>query len=131
MIGIDTNVLVRYISQDDPSQARKATTIIERECTESSQGFISVVVLIELVWVAESCYAASRDEVASIVRRVLESRQLLVQEAESVWKALSDFERTKSDFADCMVYRLAARAGCTKTVTFDKKATRVGMTLLT
>jgi predicted nucleic-acid-binding protein len=130
VIGIDTNVLVRYITQDDPAQARKATNVIERECTDGNRGFVSVVVLLEVVWVVESCYAASRDDVATILRRILESRQLAVQDAEPVWQALSAFERTNSDFADCLVAALATASGCTKVVTFDRKATRVGMTLL-
>ena len=130
MIGIDTNVLVRYIAQDEPIQAKKATTLIETECSEANPGFVGLIVLVEVVWVAESCYAASREDVAKIVRQLLDTRQLIVQEAESVWQALRCFESTKADFADCLIERLASTAGCAKTVTFDKKATRVGMSLL-
>ena len=131
MIGVDTNVLVRYIAQDDLVQSKKATALIETECSEANRGFVGLIVLVEVIWVAESCYAASRDDVAKIVRQLLDTRQLIVQEAESVWQALRSFESTKSDFADCLIERLASTAGCTKTVTFDKKATKVGMTLLT
>jgi predicted nucleic-acid-binding protein len=130
VIGIDTNVLVRYIAQDEPAQARKATTLIETECSEANPGFVGLIVLVEVVWVAESCYTASREDVAKIVRQLLDTRQLIVQEAESVWQALRRFESTKADFADCLIERLASTAGCTKTVTSDKKATRVGMSLL-
>jgi predicted nucleic-acid-binding protein len=130
VIGIDTNVLVRYIAQDDVAQAKKATTLIETECSEANPGFVGLIVLVEVIWVAESCYAALREDVAKIVRRLLDARQLLVQEAESVWQALRLFESTKADFADCLIERLARNGGCTKTVTFDKKATKVGMTLL-
>jgi predicted nucleic-acid-binding protein len=130
VIGIDTNVLVRYIAQDDPTQSRRATTLIERECSESDPGFVALVVLAELVWVAETCYSASREEQRRIVRRILETRQLMVQEAETVWQALRVFERGKADFADCLVERTAAAAGCVRTVTFDKAAATIGMTLL-
>ena len=130
MIGIDTNVLVRYIAQDHPAQARRATALIERECSESNPGFVGLVILAELVWVAQSCYSASREEQSQIVRRILETRQLAVQDAEAVWQALRLFEQSKADFADCLVERMAGAAGCVRTVTFDKAAATIGMTLL-
>jgi predicted nucleic-acid-binding protein len=131
LIGIDTNVLIRYIAQDDPAQTRKATDFIERECSESNPGFVGLVVLVEVVWVAESCYAASREAVAQILRRILSSPHLVVQESESAWQALRLFEQGKADFADCLVERTAAAAGCKRTVTFDKQAAKIGMSLLT
>ena len=131
MIGIDTNVLVRYIAQDDPAQSRKAAALIERECSESNRGFVGLVVLAEVVWVAASCYSASREVQAQLIRRILETRQLFVQEAETVWQALHLFEKGRADFADCLVERTAAVAGCDRVVTFDKAAAAIGMTLLT
>jgi predicted nucleic-acid-binding protein len=130
VIGIDTNVLVRYIAQDDAIQSARATRLLEHECSAKAPGFISLVVLLELVWVSESCYGASRAEIAGIVRRILSIRQLLVQEAEIAWKVLRLFESSKADFADCLVERIAAEAGCTAVMTFDKAAAKVGMTLL-
>ena len=130
MIGIDTNVLVRYIAQDDPTQSKRASRLIEHECSAASPGFISLIVLVELVWVSESCYDASHDEVTEIVRRILSTRQLVVQNAEVAWKALRLFESGKADFADYLVERIAAAAGCSGVVTFDKAAAKTGMTLL-
>lgn len=130
MIGVDTNVLVRYIAQDDAVQSARATRLLEKECSPATPGFVGLVVLLELVWVSESCYGASRSEVADIVRRILSIRQLVVQEAETAWKALRLFESSKADFADCLVERMATAAGCTAVMTFDKAAARAGMTLL-
>ena len=131
MIGIDTNVLVRYIAQDDAAQSAQATQLIEQVCSAQAPGFIGVVVLVELVWVSESCYGATRAEVVEILRRILSIRQLVVQEAELVWKALRLFESGKADFSDCVIERTANATGCTKTMTFDQKAAATGgMTLL-
>lgn len=127
MIGLDTNVLVRYIAQDDKLQSRRATTLIEKECSASMPGYVGLVVLAEVVWVSESRYDASREEIAQIVRRLLSIRQLIVQDAEVAWKALRAFETSKADFADCLIERTAFAAGCVRTMTFDKRA---GMTLL-
>jgi len=131
VIGIDTNVLVRYIAQDDPAQSKRASRLIEDECSAAIPGFISLVVLVELAWVSESCYDASRGEVAEMVRRILSIRQLVVQDAEVAWKAVRVFESSKADFADCLVERMAAAAGCSAVMTFDKAAAMAGMTLLT
>ncbi len=127
MIGLDTNVLVRYIAQDDKAQSSRATALIEKECSVSMPGYVGLVVLAEVVWVSESRYEATRKEVADIVRRILSIRQLVVQDAEIAWKALRLFETSKADFADCLIERTAFTAGCARTMTFDKRA---GMTLL-
>jgi predicted nucleic-acid-binding protein len=130
MIGIDTNVLVRYIAQDDAAQSRRATSFIEKECNEAAPGFVGLVVLVEVVWVSESRYGATREEVAGIVRRILSIKQLVVQDAETAWKALRLFESSNADLADCLVARSAFAAGCRSVVTFDKQAAKAGMTLL-
>jgi len=130
VIGIDTNVLVRYIAQDDAAQSARATSFIEKECSMTAPGFVGLVVLVEVVWVSESIYGAAREEVADIVRRILSIKQLAVQDAETAWQALRLFESGKADFADCLVERSAIAAGCESVVTFDKQAAKAGMTLL-
>ena len=130
MIGIDTNVLIRYIAQDDATQSARAIRLIERECSAATPGFVGLVVLVEIVWVSESSYGAKRDEVVEIVRRLLSIRQLVVQDSEIVWKALRSFESGKADFADCLIQGVAAAAGCDRTMTFDKQASKAGMLLL-
>ena len=127
MIGLDTNVLVRYLAQDDRAQAAVATTLIENQCSIESPGFVGLVVLAEVVWVSESSYAASRTDVAEIVKRLLSIRQLVVQDAEVVWQALRQFESGRADFGDCLIRRGAEAGGCDKTMSFDRRA---GMTLL-
>jgi predicted nucleic-acid-binding protein len=99
MTGLDTDVLVRYIAQDDPTQSPRATWFIEKECSTSTPGFVGVVVLVDVVWVSESCCGAARNEIAELVRRVLSMKQLVVQDTETVWKALRLFESGKSRFS--------------------------------
>lgn len=130
MIGLDTNVLVRYIAQDDPAQSARATAFVEKDCSPSSPGFIAHVVLVEVVWVCERCYGATRADVAEILRTILSSKQLVVEDAETAWQALRLFESTKADFADALIERTANAAGCERVVTFDKHAARSGMVLL-
>jgi len=130
VIGIDTHVLVRYIAQDDAVQSARATSFIENECNASAPGFVGVGVLVEVVWVSESCYGATRGDVAEIVRRILSIRQLVAEDAETVWKALRLFESGKADFSDGLIVLAAKTAGCGQVVTFDKQAAKAGMVLL-
>ena len=131
MIGLDTNVLVRYLAQDDPRQAAKALHLIERECSESRPGFIAAIVLAELVWVLESCYRSTKSEIVTVLQRILRTRQLIVQDAETVWKAVRLFETSKAGFADCLIERSGAMRDCEYTATFDKGAADAGMRLVT
>ncbi|HEY9792511.1 MAG TPA: type II toxin-antitoxin system VapC family toxin [Candidatus Obscuribacterales bacterium] len=130
MIGLDTNVLIRYIAQDDAVQSPRAVKLIENECSSENPGFVGLITLAELVWVSETCYNASRTDVAVLIRRLLSIKQLVVQEAEVVWKALREFEDGKADFSDHLVEKIAAAQGCEHTFTFDKTAARAGMLLL-
>jgi len=130
VIGLDTNVLVRYLAQDDPRQAAKALHLIEGECSESRPGFIAAIVLAELVWVLESCYSSTKSEIVTVLQRILRTKQLIVQDAETVWKALRLFETSKADFADCLIERSGAMQDCEDTATFDKGAADAGMRLI-
>lgn len=130
MIGLDTNVLVRYIMQDDPRQSPKATTLIE-SLDADRPGFIGVVSVVELYWVLTSCYELTNDQARQALNVLLRTKQIVVDRADQVLRALRVFEAGKADFADCLIERTAASAGCEQTVTFDVNAARhAGMTLI-
>lgn len=130
MIGLDTNVLVRYFAQDDPVQARKATALIE-SLTAEQPGFVTQVALVEVVWVLGRAYDAGRDEIAHVIETVLRTRELVVEAAETVWKALRLYAASSADFADCLIERACHEAQCEYTVTFDTKAAKTaGMRLI-
>ena len=126
MIGLDTNVLVRYVTQDDRAQSAAATRLLEHELAPDRPGFISLVVLVELVWVLVGAYETPRATVARILEGLLGAPQLRVQEAEAAWLALLDYQepRFRADFSDALVARLALAQGCEKTLTFDRAAAR-------
>ena len=130
MIGLDTNVLVRYIMQDDPKQSAKATRLIESLSADEA-GFVPVVAVVELVWVLGSCYDLSRQQVAQALEALLRTKQLVLDRAEQVSKALRVFSAGPADFADCLIERTAQSAGCERTMTFDVGASKsAGMALI-
>jgi len=130
MMGLDTNVLVRYIMQDDPKQSPKATLLIE-SLDSDNPGYISMVSVVELYWVLTSSYELTGSQVAQALEVILRSKQLLVERADQVMRALRVFGVGKADFADCLIERAASGAGCAQTMTFDVGASKhAGMTLM-
>ena len=130
MIGLDTNVLVRYIMQDDTKQSALATRLIESLYAESP-GFVPLVSVVELAWVLSSAYGLDRNQIVQAFESLLRTKEITVEQAEIVWKALRVFQNAGADFADCLIERSAAAAGCDKTMTFDRNAAKhCGMTLV-
>ena len=132
MIGLDTNVLVRYFAQDDAKQSVAASRLIEA-LTAESPGLVTAVVLAETVWVMEELYGARREQIASIVENLLQTGVLVVQDAEQAWAALSRYRGGIADFADYLIERTCAALGSEAVYTFDRKAARAkdcGMTLV-
>ncbi len=130
MIGLDTNVLVRYIAQDDKKQSALASQIIGA-LTGSNPGYITLIGMIELVWVMKSCYGATKPEMVDILEKLLRTKEFIVENAEVAHKALQIFSTTPADFADCLIERSSEFAGCSQTFTFDKSASSLtGMTLI-
>jgi predicted nucleic-acid-binding protein len=122
MIGLDTNVLARYIVQDDPAQARAATTLVESGCTADDPGWVSVVVLCELVWVLERGYRYTPEQVAGVVRGLLTARDLLVEDSELAWRAMERRRSCRADFADILIGLRNTRDQAAPTYTFDRQA---------
>jgi predicted nucleic-acid-binding protein len=125
MIGFDTNVIVRYLTQDDPVQSPKATELIERGLTEEEPGFVSVVAMAETAWVLERVYGRTAEEIAAVIERMLEVEVLVVESEQEVFTAMIAVKEGRGSFADALIGALGARAGCSHTVTFDQKALRL------
>ena len=125
MTGLDTNILIRYFTQDDAIQSPKATEIIERRLTEENPGFVSLVVMIETVWVLDRAYGLPTDEIAAAVERMLQTDVLIVENEQEVFAAMIALRERRGSFADAMIAALGAKAGCSYTLTFDEKALRI------
>lgn len=125
MIGIDTNVLVRYLTQDDVVQSAKATQLIEHELSDEEPGFISVVVMVEIAWVLERAYGLPASAIALTIERILAVGVLYVECEQQVFAAAIVLREGRGSFADALIGALGARAGCSRTVTFDRKAARL------
>jgi|SRR5215469_12532088 len=124
MIGLDTNILVRFITRDDGAQSRKADEIIAG-LTEEEPGFVSVVLMAELAWVLERTYDYSNVEIASAIERMLQIEVLQIELEQEVLGAMVALKRGRGSFADALIGELGLRAGCRQTVTFDRKAAQL------
>jgi predicted nucleic-acid-binding protein len=121
MIGLDTNVLVRYLTQDDPVQSPKAAEMIERCLTEQNPGFISIVAMVETVWVLDRAYRLAAHRIAAALERMLQADTFVVENEQEVFTAMIALKKGHS-FADAIITALGAKAGCSFTLTFDRKA---------
>ena len=124
MTGLDTNVLVRYLANDDSAQTPVAQQLIN-SFTSQEPGFIPLVSLVETVWVLTGVLGYNKTETARAVQILLEAEDVRVQESDLVWRSLRQFRVSNADFADCVIGALGTDAGCEATVTFDRQAAKL------
>ena len=125
MIGIDTNVLVRLIVADEPRQTAAARLFIREHCSSDDPGFVSNVVLAEIAWTLASGYGYSRHQIAGAIEQIMETVQLQIESSTDTAAALFEYRAGPADFADCLIAQSNQTAGCTHTVTFDRKAAKL------
>lgn len=130
MIGLDTNVLVRYFTQDDPVQSTQANKLID-QLSESETGYVTAIVLAEVYWVLRDSYKTERGAILEILRGLLDSKEIVIERSESVRRALRRAQ-DGADLADSLIVEFGVDAGCDRTATFDRKAAKkAGMQLIT
>lgn len=125
MTGLDTNVVVRYLTQDDPQQSRRATQIFDHQLTTEEPGFLSVVTMVETVWVLGRAYGFTGQEIAAAVELLLQTDVLVIENEQEVFTAMAAIKQARGEFADALIAALGAKAGCSHTLTFDEKALRL------
>jgi predicted nucleic-acid-binding protein len=130
VIGLDTNVLVRYVLQDDSRQSPRASRLID-SLSADEPGFVPVVALVELAWVLGAGYKLRRAQLAAVLETLLRSKELVIDRADLVTQALNRYSARGADFADALIERIAAAAGCSTTMTLDADAAKsAAMTLV-
>jgi predicted nucleic-acid-binding protein len=131
MLGLDTNILVRYFAQDDARQSAVATRFIEHTLSPDRPGHVSLVTLAEFSWVMRSVYRNTVVDISQALLLLLDDRRFVVQQAGAAWAALDVYRSEGVDFADALIAALDRAEGCSATVTFDRNAARIsGVTLL-
>ena len=124
MIGLDTNVLIRYLTLDDPVQSAKAAEVIDR-LTPKNPGFVSIVATVETVWILDRAYSLTAQEISTAVERLLPVEVLSIENEQQVFTAMVALKQGRGSFSDALIGELGVRAGCARTLTFDQKALRL------
>ena len=127
MIGLDTNVLLRYIVKDDPSRFARARRLIESRARADDPAWLSLIVTVELVWALKTRYSYTRDEIADTIDLLLGSAEIQLERQHLVVQALSLFRTARVDFADALIMLANRDNGCDTTVSFDQKLVRAGL----
>jgi predicted nucleic-acid-binding protein len=120
MMGLDTNLLVRYLTRDDPSQYAKVTDLIDGAIERGDRFVVNNAVLCELVWVLRTAYEYSREEIARALDHILATAQFDIERADEARQALRDYQSTRADFSDALIGRINRSLGAERTVTFDR-----------
>ena len=128
MIGLDTNILLRWlISADQGDIASRGAEIERVSQIVSAQGaklFVNAVVIAETAWILEQKLKLSRPDVSDIIGRMLFAQNITVGNDAEMRAALMQYESSNIDFADCAIAQLNLSAGCSHTLTFDRKTSR-------
>ena len=119
VIGLDTNVLVRYLVQDDPAQAEIANSIMESEISLDNKGFVSCVMLCEVVWVLKRAYKQPKARLLEVIRLMFETDSIEIERRAEVWRAYRAFAQGDADFSDYLIGEVAHSHGVEKVYTFD------------
>jgi predicted nucleic-acid-binding protein len=130
MVGLDTNILIRFLVQDDPVQSAIVNRLIEEDLSAKNLGFVSIVTLVEISWVLESVYKQNKNDVLDIIHGLLITKELLIDRSDLAYLALKRCTKPKAEFSDSLIAVISEDSGCAQTFTFDKGAQCVGMTLL-
>ena len=120
MIGLDTNVLVRYLTQDEPAQFARAAAFIDAASEREEQFLVNTPVLCELVWVLATVYDYSREEITEALEQIFTTAQFEIERLDEARQALGDFRSSKADFSDALIGRINRSLGAKHTVTFDR-----------
>ena len=124
MIGLDTNVLVRFLARDDPHQSPRARLLIEREIAQDEGLFVADVVLCETYWVLTSAHKCARKEVANVFRELIDARGLFFESRDRLANALDRLSEGRGNFADYLILERSREAGCASVATFDRALLR-------
>ena len=120
MIGIDTKILVRYLTHDDASQARLVDAFVSTALDNGTRLHVDDIVLCELVWVLRGAYRFSKPTVASALDKIMSTTLFSFDDRELLRGALDEYQQGIGDFSDYLIGRRNSRAGCEQTVTFDR-----------
>ena len=125
MLGVDTNVLVRFLVRDDEAQFEKARKLIKREVAAGSRVFVSQLVLLETEWVLRSRYSLPKNLIIEAISGLLDAADVRFEDEPAIEEALFTWKDTTADFADCLIGAQNRRLGCRATATFDVKASKL------
>jgi predicted nucleic-acid-binding protein len=129
MLGLDTNVLVRLLIEDDAAQTRRARKLVAEAAVSQEELLVSLPVLLETEWVLRSRYQLSPEQILTLLRAALETRELTFEAEAVVEEALYYWQEGQGDFSDCLIFTHHRRLGCRATATFDARAQRLPGTL--
>ncbi len=125
MVGLDTNIVLRYLLQDDPEQTAQVNHIIDDELSLKNPGFLSLPTVLELVWVLRSVFKQNPNQITTHLEHLLGAESFVIQNEQEVFEAMYALKRGLGEFEDALIGAVNRWAGCSHTYTFDRRASRL------
>ncbi len=125
MIGLDTNIVLRYLLQDEPEQTAQVNHIVEDDLSPQNPGFLSLPTVLELVWVLRSVFKQDQNQIATHLERLLGAESFVIQNEQEVFEAMYALKRGTGEFEDALIGAVNRWAGCSHTYTSDRRALRL------
>jgi predicted nucleic-acid-binding protein len=119
--ALDTNILARYLRDDDPGKSKRAAHFIQRAVRQNQPLYVNHVVLCGLVWILTAVYEHQKEEIIKMIEAVLLTGQFQLEDKSSIESALDDYKESKADFSDCLIGRRNRASGSDITLTFDRR----------
>jgi predicted nucleic-acid-binding protein len=124
MIGLDSNVLIRYIVQDDPGQSEMVNDYIDKNISVIKSAYINQIILCEIVWVLKRAYGYNKDIIITVISKILQTKEFVVENSELVLQAVKEYQKGPADFSDYLIAARNRDADCKYTITLDKAAAK-------
>lgn len=125
MIGIDTNILVRYLTEDDKEQSLIAAELLETYTGKTNSIFINNIIICELIWVLDRGYKYKKKQITDVIKQILSTEEFAFERQDVLWLALDQYNQNNADFSDCLIAELNKYHNCQKTFSFDKSVTKL------
>lgn len=122
MIGLDSNVIIRHLVEDDRTEVERVRRFLAQRCTVEQPGYLNRIVLCEIAWVLKRLYRYDRAVIAGVLDSLLHTAEIVVEDRELAIEALETYRRSRADFADCLIGLTNRAAGCDATATLDRAA---------
>lgn len=127
MIGIDTNILICYVTGDDEAQSKKVDMLLDQYIGKSASVFVNNIVICELICVLEKGYKYHKNQIVTVLKEMAVTLEFCFEDHQTLWLSIIEYEKSTADFSDILIGNINIVKGCAENFTFDLNASSLSM----